>query len=331
MCMAAILGVVAAALASPELASAILDNPRQTLSLLAALLLITAVGFVDDCLDLRARTKLVGQVAATLVVVLGGGIAVESVGCFGVEVALGPCAAPLTILWLLVCVNALNLIDGMDGLLGTVAGIVLLALAIIALMSGQTFAAIAALALTGAALGFLWFNRPSATVYAGDAGSMALGLAVGVLTLLVPLGGPANVPLFLPVAILVLPLFDLTAAVTRRALTGRGLAVPDRAHLHHVLQRRGRSPWRVLALVAALSLFCCAGAVAGMALGSGIPALLAATATVVGLVATKTFGYAEFLLVRGLFISRRLREMPAPQPVPTANAALNLVDWVAEN
>ena len=55
-----------------------------------------------------------------------------------------------------------------------------------------------------------------------------------------------------PLAILVLPMFDTTAAVIRRKLTGRGLATADRGHLHHVLMRNGLTAQRVLVIVGVL-------------------------------------------------------------------------------
>ena len=80
--------------------------------------MIAAVGLADDWYNLRARYKLLGQVAAILVLVLPGGFLIERVSVFGAAVELGSLAVPCTVLWLLACVNALNLIDGMDGLCG---------------------------------------------------------------------------------------------------------------------------------------------------------------------------------------------------------------------
>ena len=125
-----------------------------------------------------------------------------------------------------------NLIDGMDGLLGIVGGIALASLAVIVAMTGHVFAATVALALAGAVLGFLWWNLPPATVYMGDSGSMLIGLVIGAVAIPTSLKGPATVALSAPLAILVLPIFDTTAAVVRRKLTGRGLATADRGHLH---------------------------------------------------------------------------------------------------
>ena len=192
----------------------------------------------------RARYKVLGQLSAILVLTLGGGFVIERVGLFGMMLELGPAAIPCTALWLLACVNALNLIDGMDGLLGIVGGIALVSLAVIVAMTGYVFEATVALALAGAVIGFLWWNLPPASVYMGDSGSMLIGLVIGAVAIPTSLKGPATVALSAPLAILVLPMFDTTAAVIRRKLTGRGLATADRGHLHHVLMRNGLTAQR---------------------------------------------------------------------------------------
>lgn len=296
--LATLLALGVAALLSPEVRSALTADPHKSLALLAAAVVITAVGLVDDRVTLRARYKLLGQVVAALILIGPGGFLIGRVTVLGGAAGLGPLAIPVTLLWLLTCTNALNLIDGMDGLLGTVGLIALLTLAVIAGMAGHLFPAIIALALAGAVLGFLWFNLPPASVYMGDAGSMLIGLVIGAIAIPASLKGPATVALLAPVAVLVLPMADTTAAVIRRKLTGRGLAVTDHGHLHHVLQRQGLTARRVLVLVAVLGMIASTGALASTTLHNDLFALVAAGGVVVALVATRLFGHAEFQLVR---------------------------------
>ncbi len=295
---AALLALLTAALVLPEALAALTADPREALALLAAAALITAVGFADDVSNLRARYKLLGQVAAAAVLIGPGGYLIERIGLLGWVVELGPLAAPFTLFWLLACVNALNLIDGMDGLLGTVGLIALLSLAVMAVITGNAFVALVALAAAGAVGGFLWFNLPPASVYMGDSGSMLIGLVIGALAVPSSLKGPVTVALGAPVALLVLPMMDTTAALIRRKLTGRGLATADRGHLHHVLQRNGLTTRRALALVAALGLFAAGGALATTALKNDLFALMAVGGVVAALLATRLFGQAEWALVR---------------------------------
>jgi len=296
--LAAILALVVAAFVTPELFAGLTSHHQRTYALFVAALIIVAVGLGDDRYNFRARYKLLGQFAAVLVLILWGGVLIERVGVFGVMIELGPLAIPCTTVWMLACINALNLIDGMDGVLGIVGGIALTSLALIVAMTGYVFEATIALALAGAVLGFLWWNLPPATVYMGDSGSMLIGLVIGAVAIPTSLKGPAAVALSAPLAILVLPMFDTTAAVIRRKLTGRGLAVADRGHLHHVLMRNGLTVQRVLVIVGVLGLIAAGGALASTALHNDLFALIAAGGVIAALVAGKLFGNAELRLIR---------------------------------
>jgi UDP-GlcNAc:undecaprenyl-phosphate GlcNAc-1-phosphate transferase len=296
--LAALLSLAVVATADAGVAAALSAAPRRSLALLAAAVLITLVGFADDLYNLRPRYKFLGQFAAILALVLGGDFVIERLGAFGWVAALGPFGVPVTVLWLLGCVNALNLIDGMDGLLGTVGGIALVTLAVMAAVTGNLFAAVAALALAGAVFGFLWWNLPPATVYMGDAGSMLIGLVVGAVAVMASLKGPATVALGAPLAVLVLPFFDTAAAVVRRKLTGRSFAAADRDHMHHRMMRRGLTPPRVLAVVAALGLVAAAGGLATTAWNNDLFAVLAAWGVILALLVGRLFGDTELGLIR---------------------------------
>ena len=75
--------------------------------------------------------------------------------------------------------HATNLTDGLDGLAAGTVAVALFACAGIAYLRGENDLAILAVCLTGASLGFLWYNSHPATVFMGDTGSLALGAALG--------------------------------------------------------------------------------------------------------------------------------------------------------
>jgi phospho-N-acetylmuramoyl-pentapeptide-transferase len=89
------------------------------------------------------------------------------------------------IFWLVGFSNAINLTDGLDGLVSGTASIAFSAFGVIALVYDQTSLAIFAFAVTGALLGFLIFNANPAKVFMGDTGSLALGGALAMLSILV--------------------------------------------------------------------------------------------------------------------------------------------------
>lgn len=296
--LSALIALLAAYLVVPDVAAAIELERRPVIALLIAAILITVVGVVDDARNLRARFKLLGQLTAVAILIFFGGFRINGLSLLGHQVELGTFAVPFTAFWLLACINALNLIDGMDGLLGTVGLIALMSLAVIATMVGQTLTAVLALAMAGSLVGFLWFNLPPASIYMGDSGSMLIGLMIGSLAILGSLKAQAAVALGAPVALLVLPMMDTTAAVIRRKLTGRGLATADRGHLHHVLQRNGLTTRRALLLVAFLGILASVGALATTALQNDVYALVAVGGVVLTLLTTRLFGYAEWTLVK---------------------------------
>jgi UDP-GlcNAc:undecaprenyl-phosphate GlcNAc-1-phosphate transferase len=174
---------------------------ERVLGLLLAASIIVMLGLFDDLKVLTPNAKLVGQAVATAVLVKAD---------IMIRLAFLPdeLALLLTFLWLLATTNAINLIDVSDALAGGVSFVASIFLFVVASWNGHTALAVLALALMGSTLGFLVFNRPPATIYLGDTGSMFLGFMLGALamtnhyTFVHPWGALA------PVLILGVPVFD---------------------------------------------------------------------------------------------------------------------------
>jgi UDP-GlcNAc:undecaprenyl-phosphate GlcNAc-1-phosphate transferase len=282
--------------------SAVFRSERDTAWFLAALglasFLILCLGVLDDWRVMRPRHKLVGQLVAAVVLV-SLGMRIDVWSCFGVELKLGIFAYPVTVLWVLLLVNAFNLIDGMDGFCGSLGLTVSLAIGFIAYTSGRIEDAILALALAGALAGFLWFNLPPAKIYLGDAGSMTIGLLVCALSVRSCSVGPSSALLLLPaIALLMLPLLDIVTAVGRRWLKGRSIFTPDREHIHHCLRSRLGHPIAALGVAVSLATLGALGAVLATTYGMGDPVACLVIALCVGLLTcTNTFGATESRLL----------------------------------
>ena len=171
-----------------------------------------AIGFLDDAesvshgrsLGLTASQKMAGLTAVSVAFCL---LAVNWCGVlpvislpFGPTIDLGivtstlPIAGGVSIPWLyLVFVflllaglsNAVNLTDGLDGLAGGCVLIVMLVMSMVAFSQDLLPLSILSASISGACLGFLWFNGHPASVFMGDTGSLSLGAtlaAVAVLT-----------------------------------------------------------------------------------------------------------------------------------------------------
>ncbi len=273
------------------------DNWTTFLSVFLAATVIAVVGLIDDFRGMRGRYKLAGQILAAAIAVTGG-ILVRSVTILEVPIDLGVLAVPFTMFWLLGAINSLNLIDGMDGLLGSIGLILCLTIGGMAFLNGNFAAACIAMTLAGSLFAFLWFNFPPASIFLGDAGSMLIGLVIGTLAIQASLKGAATVALAAPLALMIIPIFDTSAAIVRRGLTGRSIFTTDRGHLHHVLMNGGLSNRKVLLLVALLCCLAGSGALFGIYLKSEYIAFGSAVAVVAILMTAKLFGRAEFLLIK---------------------------------
>ncbi|TWT65339.1 MraY family glycosyltransferase [Allorhodopirellula solitaria] len=272
-------------------------DTQPWLVLLGALVAILVVGLIDDKWILRGRQKLLAQCLIALVVV-GSGTSLNEISLLGTEIPLGIFALPVSVLWLLISINALNLLDGADGMATTVGVFISGALAVISFLhDSPALNSITAFALCGALLGFLFYNRPPASIFLGDAGSMMVGLLVGVLAMWCR-QKETTAFAAAPLAILVLPLFDSVAAITRRWLTGRSLYTSDRGHMHHLLNDKfGRVG--TLWVVAAACTVSSTTAIASVWLQQSWLAPVGALLVLAVFVSTRTFGHSEFRLVAG--------------------------------
>jgi UDP-GlcNAc:undecaprenyl-phosphate GlcNAc-1-phosphate transferase len=255
------------------------------------------VGGIDDKFNLPARVKLALQIISVLPIVLLG-YSVDRIVAFGCPIQLGWLGVPLTVLWLLGCINALNLIDGMDGLASIIGLSTAAMLGVIAASQGHPHVTAMAVVLAASLAGFLMYNLPPASIFLGDSGSMVIGLSLGLLGMQGTLKTSATLAITAPAVVMTLPMFDIIAAMVRRKLTGRRIDAPDRLHIHHRLLDRGWTPWQVLCLLGALCLTMGAAATAATIFRRDALALIAAMTLVVLMIRMRLFGYDEFVLAK---------------------------------
>jgi len=190
-----------------------LDN-RYVIICLITLIWLGFVGFVDDYIKmvkerntgLRASTKFIGQLLLGLIV--GAYLYFDGTTPHTLHVPfIKDMVINLGILYIIFVVfvivgssNAVNLTDGLDGLAIGCVTIIAIAYSIICYVTGNAAIAkylniyflqgggelaIICAAIVGSGLGFLWFNSFPASVFMGDIGSLALGGAIGVISVLI--------------------------------------------------------------------------------------------------------------------------------------------------
>lgn len=279
-----------------SLQESFLRHSMPTIGLTICAAAIVLLGAIDDRWALRGRQKLAGQILIALMLI-GFGFQMRSVSFFGWDVNLGLLAIPVSLGWLLLTINALNLIDGADGLCSTVGWIASAGIAAMASLGSHSVEAMIAAGLAGSLLGFLIYNFPPARIFLGDAGSMLIGLLLGALALKTSLKEATAVSLLLPITILAIPLFDSSMAILRRKLTGRSIFTVDRGHLHHNLLRRGYTNRGLVVVVTLLCGFVAAGAFFGMYFDNDAIAISSLVLAIGGLIVTRLFGFAELTML----------------------------------
>ena len=223
--------------------------------------IITAVGALDDVVELSAPVKLVGQSAAALVPVLDGVRVSDFTLPFVHRVELGDLGIPLTLAGIVLIMNVVNFSDGVDGLAAGVCAIAAGAFVVIAFDLQRAGAAVLAAIIAGAALGFLVHNFHPATVFMGDCGSNLLGLLLACVAVEGTVKTQAILALIFPLIVLAVPFLDTTFVVLKRMKYRRPVYEADREHFHHRLDRIGFSTRRTVAYLYAWTL-----SLAGLAL-----------------------------------------------------------------
>jgi len=168
-------------------------------------------------------------------------------GVFGIYDLSYLLSVGLSILIILLIVNAFNLIDGVDGLAATTGIIANGTFAALFIYIHQYELAAVSLAMVGAIFGFLRFNITPAKIFMGDTGSLLIGLISAVMALkFMEVNKLANgsapqiysVPA-LTFAILIGPIFDTIRVFIIRIAKGTSPFVADRNHTHHRMLRLG--------------------------------------------------------------------------------------------
>ncbi len=282
------------------------------------------IGLIDDLVRLKPWQKLVGQIAAA-VIAYASGVCVLGVGALPVNVFWG---LLLTVCWLVVCCNAINLMDGADGLatgVSLIAAVTMLAAAAMQRNLPLTFAIVP---LAGCLVGFLRYNFHPASVFMGDCGSLFIGFVLGCYAVLWSEKATNPLDMAAPLMALTLPLLDTGLSITRRFLRNEPILKGDRGHIHHRLLNRGYSPSQVVWILYGASAI--AGALA-LCLANAylaVPALLLFGFLV--WLSLQRLGYVEFgsavqLLVRGSF-RRVLRSQIALKEFETKLALASTAD-----
>lgn len=266
------------------------DGLPLVLRILPALVIVFAVGLIDDISGLNPWKKLVAEVVAAVLAWFGG-IHIGGLGGHSFSVVA---SFAITILWIVACTNGINLIDGVDGLATGVSLFAALTMLVAAILNHNFPMALAVVPLAGALLGFLRYNFNPASIFLGDSGSLTVGFLLGCFGALWSEKSATLMGMTAPLLVLAVPLLDVGLAIVRRFLSGKPIFAADASHIHHKLLSRGLTPRRLVLVVYGI---CGVGAAASLlvAMGhernSGFVIVLFCLAAWLGL---QHLGYNEF-------------------------------------
>ena len=212
------------------------DMTKEMNSILIGSFIILLTGIIDDINPLDAKHKLVGQVISASVIVFYGQILLNNITFFGLNIEFGVLSYPITLLFVIACMNIINLIDGLDGLASGISSIFFMTIIVICFFQGRTIGLdyILTLIMLGSTLGFLVHNFYPAKIFLGDSGALFLGFIIAVISLL-GFKGTILTSVFVPLLILAVPILDTLFAILRRLVHHRRISDADKYHLHHQL------------------------------------------------------------------------------------------------
>tara|TARA_B100000686_G_C16770202_1_gene964579 strand:+ start:766 stop:1854 length:1089 start_codon:yes stop_codon:yes gene_type:complete len=233
-------------------------------AVLAVTLGFGGIGFIDDYKKLTSQSSdgISARLKLFLQLIVGGGavawiiVLSEPALAMGLAlpffkemlVPLGWFFVPWALIVLIGASNAVNLTDGLDGLAIMPALIAAACFALIAYVAGNfVFSnylqihfvrgagelAVFCGALVGAGLGFLWFNAPPAMVFMGDTGSLAIGGALGAVSIVTK----HEIVLAIIGGLFVLEAISVIVQVASFKLTGKRIF--RMAPLHHHFEQKG--------------------------------------------------------------------------------------------
>ena len=217
------------------------------------------IGLLDDLIHLRPVAKLIAQaVTASLIFSFLDIRLVSFYGLFGDESVPQLFSYALTLVIVILITNSLNLVDGIDGLAATFSFVACVFFGSWFYFSGQYPLALVCFSLAGAILAFLFQNWEPSNIFMGDTGSLVIGTALSVVTIVflnqnhaMPASHPLkfNSSIGTAICALIIPLADTTRIIIIRLSKGISPFHADKRHIHHALVRLGLSHRRAVIIL----------------------------------------------------------------------------------
>ncbi len=210
--------------------------------LLVGITFLLGLGIVDDCKILTPHQKFMGQFLAVICLLKNGFyLKAQFLSVFW--------NIFFSTFWLLLTINSFNLVDVMDGLASLLAIIATSFFFILSLFMHQYAISILLLIFLGSLFGFFIYNKPPATIYLGDGGSLLIGGFLGSIPFFLPWSDFGDFAYYTPIVILSIPLLEVFFLILIRSFKGIPFYRGSPHHFAIYLQKRGWTIKQVLFFV----------------------------------------------------------------------------------
>lgn len=220
---------------------------NKVLLLFIGTTLLLLLGLIDDIAPLAPYQKFFGQMVAAFCFLKTGFYLKEQF--FSNLINIG-----VSYIWILVVVNAINLVDVMDGLATTIACMATSTFLVIALLLGQGVVALLLTCFLGALVAFLYFNKPPAQIYLGDAGSLFIGGWLATFPFMIPWATHTFYGFITPIVITLIPLLEVATLIIIRSYKKIPFYRGSPHHFCLFLMNRGWKKETILSYVVVLSI-----------------------------------------------------------------------------
>ncbi|MGM0589092.1 MAG: MraY family glycosyltransferase [Bacteroidota bacterium] len=222
----------------------------------ASIIIITLTGLYDDFNGLSSRPKFIMQIFSGLILLTGIHLhVIPSVASYAQlsNLMLFPIYVGM-LFWIVAVCNMINLVDGVDGLASTITLLILFGMAWI----GQSWETLAAswivYPLLGAVAAFLIYNRPPASIFMGDTGSLMIGFSLAAASILLVIHASHWMYSLSLIVLFGVPMIDTLLSIIRRIKEGQNPFESDSNHLHHIIQRHYNGPSMAIVILGGVSM-----------------------------------------------------------------------------
>ncbi|HNQ44098.1 MAG TPA: MraY family glycosyltransferase, partial [Candidatus Cloacimonadota bacterium] len=222
---------------------------RMLIQLAVVGVIAITLGLIDDKYESRAHYKIFWQIGLGVLMYIVGYRVLYLTNPLGEDFVLGWMAFPVTVLWYVIVINAINLIDGMDGLATGISVIVSLVLLVVGIRESNLLVISLAAFLCSGTLAFLRYNFYPARIFLGETGAQFIALNIAAISTAgaEQFKGITSMTLMIPLAALGIPILDVLLAIFRRIRVD-DIFRADKAHIHHTMLAFGLSQ-RTISLI----------------------------------------------------------------------------------